>query len=154
MEFDLDKFEAMHFSRKKNYPNPEIILPAYIFPDHTILQRTIKPLGKNTSTKWLGVYFEHKLSFTNHANKMGSKGAKAATGLTMLVKTTRRVNVTTMQKAVHACILPILIYTAPTWWPGQNHTNVTGRNIHNKVNAHWDKLDKAKNIALRTILPV
>ena len=81
-------FEAMHFSRKKNYPNPKIILPAYISSDHTIPQRTIKRLKKNTSMKWLGVYFDHKLSFTDHANKMASKGRKAATALTILVKTT------------------------------------------------------------------
>ncbi len=154
MVSDLDKFEAMYFSRKRNYPNPKIILPAYISPDHTIPKRTIKPLGKNTSMKWLGVYFDHKLSFTDHANKMASNGRKAATGLTMLVKTTRGVNATTMRKAVHACILPIFTYAAPAWWPGQSHTNAAGRTIHNKINANCDKLNKAQNIALRTILPV
>ena len=104
--------------------------------------------------KWLGVYFNHKLSFTDHANKMASKKQKAATGLTMLVKTTRGVNATTMQKAVHACILLILTYAAPAWWPGRNHTSAAGQTIHNKVNAHCDKLNKAQNIALCTILPV
>ena len=115
MVFDLDKFEAMHFSRKRNYPNPEIILPAYVVPDHAIPQGVIKPLGKSTSMKWLGVYFDHKLSFSDHANKMASKGRKAAAGLTILVKTTRGVNATTMRKAMHACILPILTYAAPAW---------------------------------------
>lgn len=110
MVFNLDKFEAIHFSRKRNYPNPKIILPSL---DHTIPQRIIKPLGKSTSMKWLGVYFDYKLSFADHANKMASKGRKAATGLTMLVKTTRGVNATTIRKAVHACILPILTYAAP-----------------------------------------
>ena len=72
----------------------------------------------------------------------------------MLVKTTRGVNAITMHKAVHSCVLPILTYTARAWWPGQNYINATGRTIHNKVNAHCDKLDKAQNIALRAILPV
>lgn len=120
MVFDLDKFEAMHFSRKRNYPNPEIILPAYISSDHTIPQRIIKPLRKSTNMKWLGVYFDHKLSFSDHTNKMASKGRKAAAGLTMLGKTTREVNATTMRKAVHVCILPILTYAASAWWPGRN----------------------------------
>lgn len=120
MVFDLDKFEAMHFSRKRNYPNPEIILPAYISSDHTIPQRIIKPLRTSTNMKWLGVYFDHKLSFSDHTNKMASKGRKAAAGLTMLGKTTREVNATTMRKAVHVCILPILTYAASAWWPGRN----------------------------------
>lgn len=85
---------------------------------------------------------------------MASKGRKAAAGLTMLVKTTRGVSATTTRKAVHACILSILTYAAPAWWPGQNQTNAAGQTICNKVNAHCNKLDKAENIALCAIFPV
>ena len=45
--------------------------------------------------RWLGMYFDYKLSFADHANEVASKGQKAATGLTMLVKTTSGVNAMT-----------------------------------------------------------
>lgn len=153
MVFDLDKFEAMHFIKKKNYSNPKIILPAYVAPDHAISQRVIKLLRKNMSMNWLRVYFDHKLSFLDHANKMANKGWKAVAGLTMLVKTTHKVNVIVMHKVVHAYILPILIYTTSAQWPGQNQTNTAGWTIYNKVNAQCDKLNKAQNIALCAIFP-
>ncbi len=59
-----------------------------------------------------------------------------------------------MRKAVHVFILLILTYIEPVWCPGRNHINAESRTIHNKVNAHCDKLVKAQNIALRTILLV
>ena len=58
--------------------------------------------------RWLVVYFDPRLSFSDHAAKMASKKRKAAAGLAMLVKTTRGVEAVIMRKAVHACILPIL----------------------------------------------
>lgn len=36
MVFNLNKFEAIPFSRKRKYPNLEIILSAYIMPDYVI----------------------------------------------------------------------------------------------------------------------
>lgn len=72
---------------------------------------------------WLGVYFDPRLSFSDHAAKMTSKGWKAAAGLSRLVKTTRGVEEGIMRKAVHACILPILTYGTPAWWPGRTQTN-------------------------------
>ena len=75
--------------------------------------RVIKHILKKASMRWLGIYFDSHLSFSAHAEKMASKGRKAASGLSMLVKTTRGVEALIMRKAVHACILPILTYGAP-----------------------------------------
>lgn len=64
---------------------------------------------------WLGIYFDSRLSFSDHVAKMASKSWKAAAGLSMLVKTTRGVKAIIIQKAVNACILPILSYRTPAW---------------------------------------
>lgn len=72
----------------------------------------------------------------------------------MMVKTTRGVNAAIMRRAVHACILLILTYAAPAWWPGRTQTNREGQTIQNSMEGLCTKLDKAQNIALRAVLPV
>ena len=104
--------------------------------------------------RWLGVYFDPRLSFSDYAAKMASKGRKAAADLSMLVKTTRGVEAGIMRKAMHACILPILTYGTPAWWPGRTRTNREGRTIQIGMESNCKKLDKAQNIALCAILPV
>ena len=154
MVFDPAKFEAIHFSRKAAFPNPEIILPPSPSANGTGEPRIIKAIAKKASMRWLGVYFDSRLSFSDHAEKMASKGRKAASGLSMLVRTTRGVEALIMRKAVHACILPILTYGAPAWWPGRTRTNKQGRTIQNSMEGNCQRLDKAQNTALCAILPV
>lgn len=154
MIFDPDKFEAIHFSRKKAFSNPDIRLPPLISPRHNIPERVVRPVGKKASMRWLGVFYDSRLSFKDHANKLASKGRQAASGLKMLVKTTRGVNAAIMRRAVHACILPILTYAAPAWWPGRTRTNREGRTVQNSMEGLCTKLDKVQNIALRAVLPV
>ena len=86
MVFDPDKFEAIHFSRKKAFPNPDIKLPPLISPRHNIPERVVRPVGEKTSMRWLGLFYDSRLSFKDHANKLASKGRQAASGLKMLVK--------------------------------------------------------------------
>lgn len=113
MIFDQAKFEAIHFSRKRNFPNPEIILLSNATAG--VEERVIKPTSKKSSMRWLGVYFDSRLSFSDHATKMASKDRRAAAGLSMLVKTTRGVVADIMRRAVRACIIPILTYGTPAW---------------------------------------
>ena len=70
-------------------------------------------MTERSSMRWLGFYFDSRLSYKEHAAKMASKGRKAVSGLKMLANTIRRVEPIIMRKAIHACILPILTYGAP-----------------------------------------
>lgn len=76
MVFDQAKFEAMHFSRKRSFPNPEI----FLLPNRAagVGERVIKPTEKTGSMRWLGVYLDFRLSFSDHVTKMASKGRRAA----------------------------------------------------------------------------
>lgn len=115
MIFDQAKFEAIHFSCKKQFLYPEIILLPAMTTVTEESPRIIKPILKKRSMRWLGVYFNPRLSFSDHATRMASKGQKVVVRLSMLVKSTRVVKAIVMQKAVHAYILPILTYRAPAW---------------------------------------
>ena len=65
MIFDQAKLEAIHFSRKQNFPNPEIIFLSNATVG--VEERIIKPTSKKGSMRWLGVYFDSRLSFSDHA---------------------------------------------------------------------------------------
>lgn len=128
--FDPAKFEAIHFSRRRDTRNPPINLPPPPFlSDQGTTVREVQPVSKTSSMRWLGVYFDTRLSSKNHAEKMASKGRKAVPGLNMLGNTVRSVDVKVIQRAVHACILPILTYAAPVWWAGRTRINNAGKKI-------------------------
>ncbi len=154
MIFDPDKFEAIHFSRKKVFPNPDIKLPPLVSPRHDIPEPVVRPVGKKASMRWLGVFYDSRLSFKDYAKKLASKGRQAASGLKMLVKTTRGVNAAIMRREVHAYILLMLTYTEPAWWLGCTWTNKEGRTIQNSMEGLCTKLDKIQNITLRAVFLV
>lgn len=133
MVFDPAKFEAIHFSRKRNLLNLDIELPAPPFAQDPMVIRIVKPTPKDASMRWLGVYYDARLSFKRHVEKMASKGRRAVAGLKMLGNTVQGVETKVIRRAVHACILPILTYAAPAWWPGRTRLNKHGKTIRNGV---------------------
>lgn len=147
---DPAKFEAIYFSRRRDTTNPPINLPPPPFLSDERAIRVVQPVSKTSSMRWLGVYFDTRLSFKNHAEKMASKGRKAIAGLNMLGNTVRGVDVKVIRRAVHACILLILTYAAPAWWAGRNRVNNGGKTVRNGVEGQLKRLDKVQNIALRT----
>ena len=82
----LTNLKPYTFHEKKAFPNPEIRLPPLASPRHNIPDRVVRPVGKKASMRWLGVFYDSRLSFKDHANKLASKGRQAASGLKMLVK--------------------------------------------------------------------
>lgn len=110
--FDQAKFVAIYFFWKKYFPKPEIVLLTSTANMEKVPQ-ILKPVMKKDSICWLGVCFDFCLLFSDYATKMARKGQKTAASLVMLVETTRRVEAIMIRKAVHACILLILIYKTP-----------------------------------------
>ena len=104
--------------------------------------------------RWLRVYFDPRLLFLDHTLKMAGKGQKVAADLSMLVKTSRGVEEVLMQKPVNACILLVLTYGIPAWWPGRIRKNCKEQTIQNGMENNCKKLNKAQNKALCAILPV
>lgn len=153
MIFDPDKFEAIHFSRKKRFPNADILLPAHPLASVLDKRQLLKPVLKASAMRWLGVFFDASPFFNNHVTNLASKARVAAAGLGMLANTVRGVNPLVMRRVVHACIIPILTYGSPAWWPDVARTNQKGKIVQNRIQGLCEKLDKAKNIALKTILP-
>ena len=59
--------------------------------------------------RWLGVYYDARLSFKRHVEKMASKGRRAVAGLKMLGNTIQRVGTKVIRRAVHVFYLYLLM---------------------------------------------
>ena len=76
MSFDPNQFEAIHFSRKRNFDNINIELPPSPDAPYNAEPQIVKPMPKYSAMRWLGVYFDSCLSFKYHAEKNGKQRAE------------------------------------------------------------------------------
>lgn len=51
MIFNPEKFEAIHFSRQKTFPNSEIRLPPFILLKHNIPEQVVRPVERKASMR-------------------------------------------------------------------------------------------------------
>ncbi len=85
--FHLAKFEAIHCSQRQDTTNSSInLLPPPFLSDKKVIC-VVQPVSKTSSMRWIGVYFNTRLSFKNFARKMASNSRKAIAGLNMLGNT-------------------------------------------------------------------
>ncbi|EED12709.1 reverse transcriptase, putative [Talaromyces stipitatus ATCC 10500] len=125
--FALDKYELLHFSRRKADQDP-------------------------TCTPSLGILYDKKLTFKWHVGKIASKALTVANALRSLGNTARGVKPYLLQQAVLACVLHKAYYGAETWWPGRTRPGPT--QTSNRVGEYLKKLTKVVLTGARAVLPV
>jgi hypothetical protein len=103
--------------------------------------------------RWLGVFFDRKLSFKPHVRILAAKALTVSSALRSLGKTTRGVPPIFLQRAVKACVLKKGYFAAENWWLGRTRTR-NGRRVSNRVDSHLRLLEKVVLTGARTILPV
>ncbi len=151
MSFDPNKFEAIHFSRKRNFDNVNIELPQSPDAPYNAESQIVKSTPKYSAVRLLGVHFDSRPSFKCHGEKTASKGRKAVSGLNMLGNKFQVVENYVIRQAIHAPILQIPTYEALAWWLGKNRLDKKRKVITNGVKKHLGRLNKVQNIALPTI---
>ncbi|PHH92207.1 hypothetical protein CDD83_8407 [Cordyceps sp. RAO-2017] len=141
--FDSDKTEVIHFTR----PRYEGDLPSVW---HGPVEK--KP---QRDLRWLGVWFDRKLSFRTHVEKWAAKAKKVAEFLQSLSNTRRGIPPQSTRHAVTACVLPILLYGAHVWHPGTLRP-VWGscRLIPPRITYLKNRIQQTLNVAMRAIAPV
>jgi hypothetical protein len=110
--FDPKKSELIHFTRSIKDP-PAKTSPLVTARTH-VVQESTGPL------RWLGVYFDRKLSFKPHVRTLAAKALTVSNALRSLGKTTRNIPPIFLQRAVKACVLKKGYFAAETWWPGRS----------------------------------
>lgn len=146
--FAPDKYELIHFSRRKDDQDPSQT-PRVEAGTVTVSESTRRPY-----LRWLGILFDKKLSFKYHAYEATSKALIVANALRGLGNTVRGIKPYLMRQAVTACVLRRAYYSAETWWPGRSRPGPRTGSISNKVQSHLDKIAKVIQTGARAILPV
>lgn len=108
---DYSKRELMHYTRRRKDKSPSIT-----FEDRDGQRRVVSP---EPYVRWLGVYFDRKLSFKHHIKLMETKGTNAVCGLAMLANTVRGLHQTHIRCLYISCVLPKILYAAPVWGNGK-----------------------------------
>lgn len=104
--FDKAKYEYAIFTGRE---------PPAASPD-LLVGRVHAPY--NPQIKWLGVYLDHKLTFTAHCKAMAGKGARAVGLLRRIGGCAKGFPPDLAVRAVSAVVLPRILYGSEAWWSG------------------------------------
>ncbi|OHW97429.1 reverse transcriptase RNaseH [Colletotrichum incanum] len=153
--FDHNKSEAIHFTRKHKQARDLLGIKA----GELEIKVSIVPI------RWLGVWFDKRLSFQHHVETKLALAKKAAQHHGHLTNTKGGLPAAAMRKAVVSCVLPIALYGAETWYGGMTKPAlIRGSSTGSNVSLPTDevstgqkglaiKLESVITTAARPILP-
>jgi ribonuclease HI len=118
LKFNEQKSQVMLMSRQKRKENKEVKI--YL---------NNKPLIQVRSIKYLGIIFEHKLTFREHINYMAEKCKKLIFSLSKSAKLNWGLQHAALKTIYTEGIQPLLLYGAPVW----NKAIDIGRNKHRLI---------------------
>lgn len=127
--FDMKKTELQYFHKKRKYTEP---------PLHAG-EAAIDP---NDVTRWLGVFFDRKMTFTEHIRRAVVRSRVVTDHIKRLNGTSYGADTHMLRQATQSCAFSTLFYAAETW-----HTPKTTK-------ANIGKCQTAMNHAARAVLPV
>src|SRR5437660_8156154 len=67
---------------------------------------------------WLGIFFNHKLSFKDHVNMMAICAQSTLVGLCILANSIQGLSIANARLLYKTVILPVLTFTVPVWYTG------------------------------------
>jgi ribonuclease HI len=138
--FDPDKTEVMHFSRKKNRSSPTV-------------RHQGQEIKAQKAMRWLGVWLDHRLTFSTHIEKWSLKASKVVSQLRFVNNTVRGTSAVAARRAVYAVALPTLFYGLDTWFPGFP-SELTHRKARTITKTQLSKIQAILNKACHAVLPV
>src|SRR5204862_4856119 len=119
------KTELIHFDHSdKSLKKSVKIMKNRIFPQEIV--------------RWLGVWFDRKLSFKYHVEKRIADASRMFYSISRLANTERDLSFQAMRRLYIACITSIADYGVPVWWKNQQFL--------------LNKFNKLQNSALLKIL--
>ena len=146
----------IHLTKKTRQHAP----PCVVSSDLTIHPILTAPKeGDQPALRWLGVWFDRKLSFKRHISERAAKARQVARHIRGLARTSDGPPASALRKAVITCILPSILYGTEAWYAGRTkpprllcsdrHKTVSARN-----GWHVEIVDKTLALAARGVLPV
>ncbi|RAL66684.1 hypothetical protein DID88_006366 [Monilinia fructigena] len=154
--FAPEKLEMIHLTRKNGSRAPDCV----VSPDLVIPPITTSPKkGDQPALRWLGVWFDRRLTFKRHVAERAGKARQIARHIRGLAKTVDGPPASALRKAVITCVIPSLTYGTEAWYAGRTKPPRllrSGRSttVSARVGWHIDTLDKTLSLAVRGVLPV
>jgi len=105
LQFNEQKSQVMLLTRRKRKENKEIKI--YL---------NNRPLIQVNNMKYLGIIFDHKLTFEEHINYMAEKCTKLIFSLSKSAKLNWGLQHTALKTIYTGALLPLLLYGAPIWY--------------------------------------
>jgi hypothetical protein len=108
---DDDKLELQHFTRQHHDTSPTLTVP------RANGQGTIT-VSAQASMRWLGIFFDRKLSFRYHVEVMANRALSTVNGLRMLANTVCGMSFLNMRLLYKTVVLPVLTFGAAVYFSG------------------------------------
>ena len=96
ISFDIDKTELIHFDNSKNKPSLKLPNGAIVLPSKVV--------------KWLGIYYNEKLSFKEHIAYRTSKAKQAFYRVQRLTNISRGLSPFAIRQLYLACVTSVIDY--------------------------------------------
>lgn len=144
VSFDLKKSELQHFTT------------GHIGKKYTEIVLRNNPIPANQVTRRLGVLLDRKLTFLHHTRYWATKGEVVVAHLRRLNYTIKGSSPILIRQAVKSCVLPVALYGAEAWWPGNYTPSRKRKKLEEKKHRrgqHLNLISKAMNTGLRAIIP-
>ena len=109
MTIDPDKLDLIHFSRR-----PGNTIGAY-FVICTVGDRRVVTEPKRVM-HWLGMFFDSKLTFTEHVKIMCNRARSIINGLRCLSNTVRGLAQPHLRILYKTCVVPVMSYASAVWY--------------------------------------
>ena len=146
----------IHLTKKRGDAAPPIIVNNSL---------TIQPIttpekeGQQPALRWLGVYFDRKLSWKRHVSVRAAKARVIAQHIRDLARTAAGPPASSLRTAVVTCVLPSLLYGTEAWYagrtkPARHSRGLLDYTVSTRVGWHVNTIDKTLALALRGVLPV
>ena len=148
--FAPEKQEMIHITKKRHDHAPPCVINDEISIEPIT---TAERRGDQPALRWLGVWFDRKLTFKRHVSERVTKARKVAFHIRGLAKTTRGPPAHSLRKAVVTCVLPSALYGAEAWYGGRKKI-VQNREVSTRMGWHLDTVERTITLAARGVLPV
>ncbi|RAL63687.1 hypothetical protein DID88_003730 [Monilinia fructigena] len=117
--FAPEKLEMIHLTRKNGSRAPDCV----VSPDLVIPPITTSPKkGDQPALRWLGVWFDRRLTFKRHVAERAGKARQIARHIRGLAKTVDGPPASALRKAVITCVIPSFGV-----WKERKHGTQAGR---------------------------
>ena len=154
--FAPEKLEMIHLTRKSG----ELAPPCIVNDGLTITPIITAPKkGDQPALRWLGVWFDRKLSFRRHVSERATKARKVSQHIRGLARIKDGPPASALRKAVTTCVLPSVLYGTEAWYAGRtkpSRSQQQGREetVSARNGWHVDLVDRTLSLAARGVLPV